>query len=155
MLQRNKMDIKLPEKVDYDLSEELPDFMEMLAIRETQGRFAGQYSQLDSSALPVAYSVCIRAASPSSPQLVAFAQVIAQSEQYLHVQDFIVRPEYQQFGLAKILLERIMVYVDSVAQTGTKVGVKVQGEAEQLCLQCGFISVPCADLGPNLIKTYG
>lgn len=146
------MDIKTAEQANFTLSETTPSFHELLAIRDAQGRQAVKHQDLDASPVEPVFSVCIRQTLDDTSPLVAVAQVIRESSQYLHIRDFIVRAEYQQFGLAKIMMERIMLYFDTQSDN-IYLGIKASGEEELLCQQFGFNFAQCANLGPNMIKT--
>lgn len=153
------MDIKKIMPIKFELVETAPLFHELLNLRSTVGRPSIGVELAEVQAL---FWVSIRlsdkaeivqaGAGVAKSNLLATASVYGNKPGHLAIEDFIVLPEYQTYGLAKIMLERVMAFVDEHASVGTCVSLTAHGEHERLCGEYGFQYAPCANLGPNLLK---
>ncbi|AUD59729.1 MAG: GNAT family N-acetyltransferase [Gammaproteobacteria bacterium] len=153
------MDIKTIMPIKFELVETAPLFHELLNLRSAAGRPSIGVELADVQAL---FWVSIRlsdnaemehaGAGVAKSNLLATACVYGNKPGHLAIEDFIVLPEYQSYGLAKIMLERVMDFVDGHASSGTCISITAYGESERLCSEYGFQYAPCANLGPNLLK---
>jgi len=153
------MDIKTIMPIKFELVETAPLFHELLNLRATVGLPSIGVELADVQAL---FWVSIRLSDKTELEhagtgaaksnLLATACVYGNKPGHLMIEDFIVLPEYQSYGLAKIILERVMAFVDDHASAGTCVSMTAHGEHERLCSEYGFQYAPCANLGPNLLK---
>jgi hypothetical protein len=148
------MDIKTIMPIKFELVETAPLFHELLSLRSAVGRPSIGVELADAQALfwvSVRMSINAKAHKAKSA-VVATACVFGDKPGHLMIEDFIELPEYSQYGLAKIMLERVMAFVDEQAVPGTCVSITAHGEHERLCGEYGFQYSPCANLGPNLLK---
>lgn len=71
-----------------------------------------------------------------------------------YVQDLVVSPEYQKRGVGRVLLNRLIQFVEEIKDKDTEI---------MMCLMCakgreqfyekfGFIARPTEDLGPGMIR---
>lgn len=151
------MDIKTIMPIEFELVELAPLFHELLYLRDAVGRPSIGVDLADHRQSQVLYWVSVRikdAAAKMQSNVVATACVYRDRPTHLAIEDFIVLPEYQHYGLAKIVLERVMTFVDEEVNSGTCVSINAYGEDERLCTEYGFVHSHCASLGPNLLKIY-
>ncbi|GGM85188.1 GNAT family N-acetyltransferase [Shewanella xiamenensis] len=151
------MDIKMSMPIEFELVETAPLFHELLNLRDAAGYPSIGVEMADGHPLQPLYWVSIRLTSEQSKNtcaIVATACVYGDKANHLAIEDFIVLPEYRHVGLAKIMLERVMTFVDEHASQGTCVSINAHGEEERLCIEYGFEYSHCANLGPNLRKIY-
>uniref|UniRef100_Q0HX70 Acetyltransferase, GNAT family n=1 Tax=Shewanella sp. (strain MR-7) TaxID=60481 RepID=Q0HX70_SHESR len=153
------MDIKMLMPIEFELVESAPLFHELLNLRNAAGypSIGVEIEMADGHPLQPLYWVSVRVTGEqekNTPTLVATACVYGDKANHLAIEDFIVLPEYRHMGLANIMLERVMTFVDEHATLGTCVSINVHGEEERLCSDYGFVYSPCANLGPNMRKMY-
>lgn len=151
------MDIKTIMPIEFEIAETAPLFHELLNLRGAAGHPAIGVEQADQRQTQALYWVTLRLkdkAEKTRANVVATACVYGDRPRHLAIEDFIVLPEYQHYGLAKIILERVMAFVDERVNAGTCVSINAYGEDERLCTEHGFVHSHCANLGPNLLKVY-
>lgn len=151
------MDIKMLMPIEFELVESAPLFHELLHLRDAVGLPSISVEMMDGHRLQSLYWVSIRLTAKqdkNTPTVVATACVYGDNAQHLAIEDFIVLPEYRHIGLGKIILERVMTFVDGLATSGTYVSINAHGEDEKRCTDYGFIHSHCANLGPNMRKVY-
>ncbi|MCH1931572.1 GNAT family N-acetyltransferase [Shewanella sp. A25] len=155
------MDMKMPTLIEFELTETAPLFHELLNLRVEAGYHSigveheGEYLQSP-------YWICIRtkalatidATTPlaNSSIIVATACVVNVTACHYAIEDFLTLPAYRHLGLANILLERMMDFIETRCQVGDTVSISALGEDELLCAKYGFVRSHCASFGPNLLK---
>lgn len=71
---------------------------------------------------------------------------------YFHIQDVIVRPEYQRQGVGKLIMNELMDYLDRVGGKYTNIGLMCSKGREDFYKQFGFIERPNDKFGSGMIK---
>lgn len=85
---------------------------------------------------------------------VGMARIVGDGAVICYIQDLVVHPMYQKLGVGKIIMERIIAYVEEIKERDSEI---------MLCLMCakgrenfyekfGFISRPTDSLGPGMIQ---
>ena len=105
--------------MNFDVSDSIPAAEEYNQLRVD----AGLSAKSDKAAvigLPNSlYFVCIR----SEQLLIGMGRVISDGACFLQIVDIAVHPEYQGWGLGKLIMENIESYVSSIAVEGTYVSL--------------------------------
>lgn len=151
------MDIKMLMPIEFELVESAPLFHELLHLRDAVGLPSIGVEMADGHPLQPLYWVSIHLTAKqdkNTSTIVATACVYGDNANHFAIEDFIVLPEYRHIGLGKIILERVMAFVDDRATLGTYVSMNAHGEQEKLCTDYGFAHSHCANLGPNMRKVY-
>ncbi len=87
-------------------------------------------------------------------QPIGMGRVVGDGAIICYIQELIVHPDFQRMGIGKMLMEKLVSYVESITEEGTVM---------MLCLMCakgrekfyeksGFIPRPTDTLGPGMIK---
>lgn len=96
------------------------------------------------------YTVC----AVREGQVVGMGRIVGDGAVICYIQDFVVRPEYQGYGIGKQMMEHLISYVEQL---------KIENSEMMLCLMCakgreafyekfGFIQRPTDNLGPGMIQ---
>ena len=85
---------------------------------------------------------------------IGMGRIVGDGAVICYIQDFIVTSEYQGHGIGRLMMERLIQYVE---------GLKMENSEMMLCLMCakgreifyekfGFIGRPTDSLGPGMIQ---
>lgn len=84
-------------------------------------------------------------------ELVGMARVIGDGYTCFYVQDVIVRPNYQGKGIGKIIMRKIIAYLDNVEENAIVALMSAKGK-ESFYEQFGFIRRPNDTYGSGMIR---
>lgn len=87
-------------------------------------------------------------------KLIGMGRIVGDGAVICYIQDLIVRPECQKMGVGKLIINRLIEYVDSITEEDNEM---------MLCLMCakgreefykrfGFVARPTDNLGPGMIQ---
>lgn len=85
---------------------------------------------------------------------VGMGRIVGDGAVICYVQDLVVKPEYQKYGVGSVIMERLIKFVTDIKEKDTEI---------MMCLMCakgrehfyekfGFIGRPTEDLGPGMIQ---
>lgn len=85
---------------------------------------------------------------------VGMGRIVGDGAVICYVQDLVVKPEYQKYGVGSVIMERLIEFVTDIKEKDTEI---------MMCLMCakgrehfyekfGFIGRPTEDLGPGMIQ---
>ena len=85
---------------------------------------------------------------------VGMGRIVGDGAVICYIQDFVVRPECQGYGIGRRMMERLIQYVESL---------RIENSEMMLCLMCakgrekfyekfGFMGRPTDSLGPGMIQ---
>jgi GNAT superfamily N-acetyltransferase len=81
----------------------------------------------------------------------AMGRVLGDGAIYFHIQDVIVHPSCQRFGLGKMVMNSLMKYVDSAAVKNTNIGLMCSKGREGFYKSFGFVERPAEKFGAGMI----
>ena len=87
-------------------------------------------------------------------ELIGMGRVIGDGAITFYIQDVIVREDYRGRGIGKEIMERIMVFIASVATEGAVVGLFAAKGKEAFYERFEFIPRPNEDLGKGMIQFW-
>jgi GNAT superfamily N-acetyltransferase len=83
---------------------------------------------------------------------VGMGRVIGDNAIYFHIQDVIVRPEFQRHGVGKLIMNELLRYVEANGGKNTNVGLMCSKGREPFYQAFGFIERPNDKFGSGMIK---
>ena len=86
--------------------------------------------------------------------VIGMARIIGDEGLYYYIQDVIVIPAYQNKGIGKMLMNRIMEYIESHKKKALFVGLMAAKGKEEFYKKIGFIERPAGNYGPGMCKEY-
>ena len=84
-------------------------------------------------------------------EAIAMGRVLGDGAIYFHIQDVIVHPSGQGRGLGKMVMDALMVYVDSVSVKNTNIGLMCSKGREGFYRSFGFLDRPAERFGAGMI----
>ena len=94
------------------------------------------------------FSVVVR---DNADVILGMGRVIGDGAIYLHIQDVIVRPEYQRRGIGKMIMEELMTFVNGTGGNYTNIGLMCSKGREPFYKNFGFIERPSGKFGAGMI----
>ena len=85
-------------------------------------------------------------------EAIGMGRVIGDNVVYFHIQDVIVRPEYQGRRVGNALMKALMAYVENNSEINTNIGLMCSKGREPFYREFGFIERPSAKFGSGMIK---
>ena len=85
-------------------------------------------------------------------QIIGMGRVLGDKAIYLHIQDVIVRPQFQRQGIGKLIMNELLQYVDSIGGKTTNIGLMSSKGREKFYKSFGFIERPSEKFGSGMIK---
>ena len=135
--------------MSFRLSERNPTPEEYNELRESVG-----WPTFDHKTISKALINNLRAfvAHDSAGNVVGMARVIGDGAIYFHVQDVIVRKDFQGLGIGELLMNAVMDFIDAHSTAGTNVGLMCSIGRENFYKKYGFISRPNEKFGAGMIQ---
>ena len=99
-------------------------------------------------------SLYIVIAKNENDETIGMARVIGDEGMYYYIQDVIVIPKYQKKGIGKILMDKIMEYIEKNRKKEMFVGLMAAKGKEGFYKNIGFIERPAENYGPGMCKEY-
>jgi GNAT superfamily N-acetyltransferase len=93
------------------------------------------------------FAVCVLVDS----QVIATGRVIGDNAIYFHVSDVLVHPAYQRQGYGRIVMQKLMLYIDEHSGPGTNIGLMASKGREKFYEDFGFIRRPSEKFGAGMI----
>ena len=85
-------------------------------------------------------------------EAIGMGRIIGDGAIYLHIQDVIVRPDFQGEGIGRLIMEELMRYVQRVGARNTNVGLMCSKGREPFYKSFGFTERPTEKFGAGMIK---
>ena len=98
------------------------------------------------------YSIC---AYSESNQIVGTARIVGDGGLCYYIQDVMVRPSFQNKGIATVLLTKIMEYLQHNAPHNSYVGLMSAKGLEPFYSKFGFMLRPNEYMGSGMIQFWG
>ncbi|MFX1326011.1 MAG: GNAT family N-acetyltransferase [Promethearchaeota archaeon] len=96
------------------------------------------------------YSVC----AELDNEIIGMARVIGDSGLYFYIQDVIVLPQYQKKGIGKLLMVKIMKYLEENLSPLTVVGLMASKGKESFYEKFGFTKRPNERRGHGMFRIW-
>jgi len=87
-------------------------------------------------------------------EIIGMARIIGDEGLCYYIQDVIVIPKYQNNGIGKLLMIKIMEYIKIHKKKAVFVGLMAAKGKEDFYKKYGFIERPNENLGPGMCKNY-
>jgi len=84
--------------------------------------------------------------------IIGMGRILGDNAIYLHVQDVIVRPEFQGQGIGKLIMNDLLSYIEKVGVSNTNVGLMCSKGREDFYKALGFTERPSEKFGAGMIK---
>lgn len=94
------------------------------------------------------FHVCVR----KNEQLVGMGRVIGDGHMYFYIQDVVIRPEFQNQGIGRLVMGKIEEYLAINAKSGATVGLLSAKGKEGFYKGFGYIERPNETLGNGMCK---
>lgn len=85
-------------------------------------------------------------------QAVGMGRVIGDNAIYFHLQDVIVRRDWQGAGVGSMIMKELLAYVDKHSGKNTNIGLMCSKGREHFYLNFGFVKRPTEKFGSGMIK---
>lgn len=85
-------------------------------------------------------------------QLVGMARVVGDGAMYFYIQDVVVDPAYQGFGVGAALMGKIESYLSTAANKGATIGLLAAQGKEAFYARYGYLTRPNTTLGHGMCK---
>jgi len=121
---------------------------EFLALREKLGWQSIAVSAAEMSLTNSLFHVTIY----HDVELVAMGRIVGDGVMYFYIQDVVVAPAYQGFGLGAALMAQIESYLSTVATKGSTIGLLAAQGKEAFYARYGYIERPNTALGHGMCK---
>ncbi|QSX29024.1 GNAT family N-acetyltransferase [Shewanella cyperi] len=148
------MDQVIIERPWFTIERVVPQQHELIAIKEKAGTLIAD--DIATPALAMSIRLTAEDAVPVATglrcgQLIGVAMVVEVPDWGLLIQDFIIRPEFAHYGLARVLLEQLLQHVSAHCPKGTKLGILAGTEYRRLCSEFGFEPEQCGAFGLDMV----
>jgi len=87
-------------------------------------------------------------------KIVGMARVIGDEGLYYYIQDVIVIPGYQNKGIGRKMMEKILDYIEKHKKEGLFVGLMAAKGKEGFYKKFGFLERPAEQYGAGMCKSY-
>ncbi len=121
-------------KFDPIVKEQLPTVLEYQALRDTTDWRSVENEAADEGLKGSLYAVCVY----DENAIVGMGRVIGDGGLYYYIQDMIVAPDYHREGVGKLILGKLMNYINDVAQNNAFVGLMAAQGSEEFYRKMGF-----------------
>lgn len=83
---------------------------------------------------------------------VGMGRIIGDGAIYFHIQDVIVRPEFQKQRIGKLIMDELLKYLEDAGGPNTNIGLMCSKGREEFYKGFGFIERPTDKFGAGMIK---
>lgn len=136
----------MPENFQVKL--ESPTAQNFIMLREKIGWQNMSVSDVEMSLNNSLFHVAIY----SDSQLVGMGRVIGDGVMYFYIQDVVVEPIHQGFGVGAVIMENVEKYLASVTKKGATIGLLAAKGKEDFYARYGYIERPNHSLGNGMCK---
>jgi GNAT superfamily N-acetyltransferase len=84
--------------------------------------------------------------------IIGMNRILGDNAIYLHVQDVIVKPEYQRNGIGKLIMDELLAYIENTGVKNTNVGLMCSKGREAFYKDFGFQERPNEKFGAEMIR---
>jgi GNAT superfamily N-acetyltransferase len=133
----------------YSFLEETMDPVAFNYLRKKVGWEEHEIEDIRTALKNTLYSVVSR---NEKGELIGMARIIGDAGMYYYIQDVIVIPEYQNMGIGKELMERIMGYIDRNKKKALFIGLMAAKGKEGFYKRYGFAERPAENYGAGMCK---
>ncbi len=127
---------------------ENPTPIEYNTIRNTTGWDKLDLKTIEKGLVNSLFSVCLY----HNEKLVGIGRIIGDNSIYFYIQDIIVIPEYQGKGLGKLIMKKVMQYIDNNADNNSFIGLMAAEGVESFYNKLGFETRPTSRPGMYMIN---
>lgn len=138
----------------FQLQLKAPSTEDFIAMREKVGWGGLGFTAAEQSLRNTLFHVTIydHAEHLASPKLVAMGRVIGDGAMYFYIQDVVVLPEYQGFGLGDKTMQAIESYLENTVTTGATIGLLAAKGKEAFYERYGYQQRNGENLGLGMCK---
>lgn len=134
----------------YEIVERKPTADEMIILRNTVMWGVPEYSAIEKGLKNTLFGVC----AVSEGEVIGTARIIGDDSTCFYIQDVIVKPSYQGFGIGKAMIERLMNYIEKNACSGAVVGLMSAKGKEAFYEKFGFWKRPNEHFGHGMMQFW-
>jgi GNAT superfamily N-acetyltransferase len=127
----------------------LPSTGEYLHLRKLAGWPVSEIRLTEKGLQGSLFGVC---AVDSNNHVIGFGRVVGDGALYFHVQDVIVHPGHQRKGIGKMIMNRLLQYVNNTGGKNTNVGLMCSKGREKFYEELGFTARPNERFGAGMIR---
>jgi GNAT superfamily N-acetyltransferase len=131
---------------DVTIVEKTPSAEEYIRLRKLVGWGTHPKGVIETSLPRSLYCVC----AVRDDELIGMARVIGDGGLVFYIQDVIVVPGCQRFGIGTVLLNSVMTFIRANASHNTIVGLMSSKGKEPFYKKYGFINRPTETLGSGM-----
>ncbi|WP_417440554.1 GNAT family N-acetyltransferase [Idiomarina sp.] len=135
-------------KLNYTIVSEPPTADEYIELRYKVAWDSVEQSVAQNSLDNSLFNVSIRHAE----NLIGMARVVGDGFIYFYIQDVLVSPEYQGYGIGRALMERVENYLSKACPEGSTVGLLAAKGKEAFYQNYGFIARDGENLGKGMCR---
>ena len=138
--------MELSEQINIEFKNPTP--IEYNAIRNTTGWDKLDLKTIEKGLENSLFSVCLY----HNEKLVGIGRIIGDNSIYFYIQDIIVIPKYQGKGLGKLIMKKVMQYIDNNADNNSFIGLMAAEGVESFYNKFGFETRPTSRPGMYMIN---
>ncbi|MCP1339600.1 GNAT family N-acetyltransferase [Idiomarina sp. M1R2S28] len=135
-------------KLNYIINDEPPTAREYLELRGKLGWDSVEQNIAKKSLDNSLFNVSIRHAE----NLIGMARVVGDGFIYFYIQDVLVSPEYQGYGIGRVLMERVENYLSKACPEGSTIGLLAAKGKEAFYQNYEFIARDGENLGKGMCR---
>lgn len=137
-----------PSQMNFRINTRLPTVIEYNELRRL-----AQWPEFDANLVKqgLANTLCSVVAEDDEGRAVGMGRVVGDNAIYFHIQDVIVRPEFQRQGVGKLIMTELLKYVEINGGRNTNVGLMCSKGREPFYQEFGFIERPNDRFGSGMI----
>lgn len=125
-----------------------PTAIEFLSLRKKVGWQNVTANKVQTSLANSLFHVVIY----DNSQLVAMGRVVGDGVMYFYIQDVVVDPRYQGYGLGDTIMKAIEAYLSEAAGEGATIGLLAAKGKETFYARYGYLARPNTSLGNGMCK---
>lgn len=84
--------------------------------------------------------------------ILGMGRIVGDGAIYLHIQDVIVRPEFQRQGIGRLIMKELLSFAEKAGGKYTNVGLMCSKGREEFYKDFGFTERPNEKFGAGMIK---
>ena len=133
---------------DYNLVERIPTVKEYQILRDAVGWATLSKKQIQTGLQSSLFSVCVM----HRDQIVGMGRVVGDGGIYFYIQDIIVHPLFQRKGIGRLIMNKIMSYLEATTQHGAFICLMAAPGVYGFYERYGFIKRPDDRQGMVMLK---
>ncbi|MHA2009076.1 MAG: GNAT family N-acetyltransferase [Promethearchaeota archaeon] len=136
--------------IEVSLVERIPSVEEYLTLRKAIKWKIVDKESCEKGLQGSLYCVC----AELYDELIGMARVIGDSGLYFYIQDVIVLPQYQKMGTGRLLMEKVMNFLENNLSPLTVVGLMASKGKEPFYEKFGFTKRPSERRGHGMFRIW-